>query len=199
MKVTPILLRRRPSVLQTPPMYSAVKVGGKRLYKLAREGKNVDVAPRKCRVESVKLGDYLGDDKYEFTVTCRKGVYIRTLCHDIGQILGCGAHMAALERLSAGAFSFENSLTLDEIGSLSASGGLEKALLPLDFPIAHIPRVDIEETCLHAVRNGNPIKKGRYAPESKGIVRMYIGGRFCGMGEIDENGDCVFKAMLYGG
>ena len=109
-------------IRQTPPMYSAIKRGGKRLYELARRGESVEVAPRACRVDDVRLTASLGNGRYRLEVDCGKGVYIRTLCHDIGAYLGCGGHMAALARTRAGVFTLENALTLEEVDALGAEG-----------------------------------------------------------------------------
>ena len=96
---------------QIPPMYSAIKRGGQRLYQLARRGETIEVEPRKCRVEGVELMGQTGENRYRIRVDCGKGVYIRTLCHDIGLRLGCGAHMASLQRTAAGVFTLENALS----------------------------------------------------------------------------------------
>ncbi|MEJ2197718.1 MAG: tRNA pseudouridine(55) synthase TruB, partial [Desulfuromonadales bacterium] len=88
---------------QLPPMYSALKKDGQPLYKLARQGIEVDREPRRVHVESLTIDEY-SPPYMTFTVTCSKGTYVRTLCHDIGQILGCGAHMTDLRRLSCGRF-----------------------------------------------------------------------------------------------
>lgn len=184
-------------IMQIPPMYSAIKKDGRRLYQLARKGETVEIPSRKCRVHGIELLESLGEDKYRLRIRCGKGVYIRTLCHDIGAYLGCGGHMAALERTAAGAFTIENSMTLEEIDRLAGEGRLEEALLPMDYPIAHIPRVDVGEERMHAVKNGNPLKAAWLAePAPEGPARIYIGGKFCGIGEKDETGSVRFRAML---
>lgn len=184
-------------IAQIPPMYSAIKKDGKRLYQLARNGETVEVAARKCRVYGIELLDDLGDNRYRLKVRCGKGVYIRTLCHDIGAYLGCGGHMATLERTSAGAFRIEDALTLDEIDALYQARRLEEALMPMDFPIGHIPRIDVGVEHMHAVENGNPLRRNWIRGElPQGPVRIYIGGEFCGMGEKDADGLIRFRAML---
>ena len=146
-------------IWQTPPMYSAIKRGGKRLYELARRGESVEVAPRACRVDDVRLTASLGDGRYRLEVDCGKGVYIRTLCHDIGAYLGCGGHMATLERTRAGVFTLENALTLEEVDALGAEG-LKARLLPMDAAISHLPAVRVEARHRAAVRNGMPPAPG---------------------------------------
>lgn len=182
---------------QIPPMYSAIKKDGRRLYQLARKGEVVDVPPRKCNVYGIEVLDELGDNRYRLRIRCGKGVYIRTLCHDIGARLGPGGHMAALERTAAGAFSIENSVTLDEIQRLADAGRLEDALLPMDYPIGHLPRVDVGKEHMHAVKNGNPLKAQWLSGDvPDGPVRVYIGEDFCGIGEKNGTGGIRFRAML---
>ena len=184
-------------IWQTPPMYSAIKRGGKRLYELARRGESVEVAPRACRVDDVRLTASLGDGRYRLEVDCGKGVYIRTLCHDIGAYLGCGGHMATLERTRAGVFTLENALTLEEVDALGADG-LEARLLPMDAAIAHLSAVRVEARHRAAVRNGMPLRPewlDAPAPQTE-AVRVYVGGEFAGIGAPREDGSVRFRAML---
>ena len=184
-------------IWQTPPMYSAIKRGGKRLYELARRGESVEIAPRACRVDDVRLTASLGDGRYRLEVDCGKGVYIRTLCHDIGAFLGCGGHMATLARTRAGVFTLENALTLEEVDALGAEG-LEARLLPMDAAIAHLSAVRVEARHRAAVRNGMPLRPewlDAPAPQAE-AVRVYVGGEFAGIGAPREDGSVRFRAML---
>ena len=184
-------------IWQTPPMYSAIKRGGKRLYELARRGESVEVAPRACRVDDVRLTASLGDGRYRLEVDCGKGVYIRTLCHDIGAYLGCGGHMATLARTRAGVFTLENALTLEEVDALGAEG-LEARLLPMDAAIAHLPAVRVEARHRAAGRNGMPLRPewlDAPAPQAEAL-RVYVGGEFAGIGAPREDGSVRFRAML---
>ena len=184
-------------IWQTPPMYSAIKRGGKRLYELARRGESVEVAPRACRVDDVRLTASLGDGRYRLEVDCGKGVYIRTLCHDIGAYLGCGGHMATLARTRAGVFTLENALTLEEVDALGAEG-LEARLLPMDAAIAHLPAVRVEARHRAAARNGMPLRPewlDAPAPQAEAL-RVYVGGEFAGIGAPREDGSVRFRAML---
>lgn len=184
-------------IWQRPPMYSAIKRGGKRLYELARRGESVEVAPRACRVDDVRLTASLGDGRYRLEVDCGKGVYIRTLCHDIGAYLGCGGHMATLARTRAGVFTLENALTLEEVDALGADG-LEARLLPMDAAIAHLSAVRVEARHRAAVRNGMPLRPewlDAPAPQAE-AVRVYVGGEFAGIGAPREDGSVRFRAML---
>ena len=184
-------------IWQRPPMYSAIKRGGKRLYELARRGESVEVAPRACRVDDVRLTASLGDGRYRLEVDCGKGVYIRTLCHDIGAYLGCGGHMATLKRTRAGVFTLENALTLEEVDALGAEG-LEARLLPMDAAISHLPAVRVEARHRAAVRNGMPLRPewlDAPAPQAEAL-RVYVGGEFAGIGAPREDGSVRFRAML---
>ena len=184
-------------IWQTPPMYSAIKRGGKRLYELARRGESVEIAPRACRVDDVRLTASLGDGRYRLEVDCGKGVYIRTLCHDIGAYLGCGGHMATLERTRAGVFTLENALTLEEVDALGAEG-LKARLLPMDTAISHLPAVRAEARRRAAVRNGMPLRPewlDAPAPQAPAL-RVYVGGEFAGIGAPREDGSVRFRAML---
>lgn len=183
---------------QIPPMYSAVKRGGKRLYQLARKGETIEVEARKCHVDSIELLEQTGENRYRLKVECGKGVYIRTLCHDIGAFLGCGAHMASLERTQAGVFSIENALTQEQIDAAYSDGTLDQHLLPLDAPIAHLPAVYLTEKARHAVINGNVLKpQWMKAPAPKtDAVRIYLNDTFAGIGQTLDDGCVRFRAML---
>lgn len=186
---------------QVPPMYSALKRDGQRLYKLARRGERVALEPRKCRVDGIAyLGDE-GGDIHLLKIDCGKGVYIRTLCHDIGRALGCGGHMLTLERTAAGIFRIEDALPLEEIDRLAREGALEDALVPLDAPLGHLPAVRVGEAARHAVLNGNPLKAKWLdgpVPDAE-AVRVYLSDAFAGIGRPLPDGGVKFRAMLYQG
>ena len=128
------------TVMQKPPMYSAVKVNGKKLYEYARAGKDVEVKARPVYIEKTVLTDF-DEEKREFgfRVTCGKGTYIRTICTEIGEAVGCGAAMSALERTKSGMFSVESAVPVDELREMSA-GEIEKLMVspwePLSGPKA---------------------------------------------------------------
>ena len=183
---------------QIPPMYSAIKRNGKRLYQMARKGEIIEVEPRKCRVDGIELLDRSGENKYRIRVDCGKGVYIRTLCHDIGKFLGCGGHMASLARVAAGIFTIEDALTREEIDAAYNDGSLAERLIPLDAPLGHLPEVRLKEEARHAVINGNVLKRKWMlapAPEAE-AVRIYLNDVFAGIGQTLPDGTVKFKAML---
>ena len=186
-------------IQQVPPMYFALKRDGKRLYKLARKGQTVELEPRACRVDDIEYLGREGEDTYALKIHCGKGVYIRTLCHDLGNALGCGGHMLSLQRVAAGIFDIASALTLEQVDALAQEGRLEEALLPLDAPLGHLPAVRVGERSRHAVLNGNPLRAHWLetpAPQAE-AVRVYLNDEFAGIGAPQSNGDIKFKAMLY--
>ena len=161
-------------------------------------GETIEVEPRRCRVDDVRLLEKTGENKYRIRVDCGKGVYIRTLCHDIGNRLGCGAHMASLERVAAGVFTIEDALTREEIDAAYQDGTLENKLLPLDAPLGHLPAVHLSEAARHAVINGNVLKPQwmkEPAPRAE-VVRVYLNDVFAGIGQTQADGSVRFRAML---
>lgn len=144
--------------MQIPPMYSALKVNGKKLYELAREGKEVE---RKARPVTISQLEILKEEHPEYTlkVECSKGTYIRTLCHDIGQKLGCGAVMAALTRTRVGKFAIEEAHTLNELQSLAETGHLSDVVIPVEKMFEKMPAFYVKETGMKALKNGNQLKQ----------------------------------------
>lgn len=141
----------RGNILQVPPIYSALHHDGKRLYELARAGQTVELAPRPVIIYSLSW-ERAGDDTLRITVECGKGTYIRSLARDIGAALGCGAHLAALERTLVGAFRIEDAATLDEL--LAEPARLPTLLLPPELAVAEWPAAQLDETGAQRVRNG---------------------------------------------
>ena len=161
---------------QIPPMYSAIKVNGQKLYDLARQGKEVARKPRRITIYDLALTEELGNGQYALRVECSKGTYIRTLCHDLGQALGCGGCMAALRRTEASGFCIGEAVTLED----AAREG-EALLRPLDslfraYPAFTIPHATLEKKCLC----GNPLRVSL----ADGIYRVYgCDGTFLALSE----------------
>ncbi|MEF9894196.1 MAG: tRNA pseudouridine(55) synthase TruB [Clostridia bacterium] len=177
---------------QVPPAYSAIKRDGQRMYALARKGEAPTIEARRVVVNSLDYLSTSGYNRYMLRVVCRKGVYIRTLMHDLGQLLGCGGHMSFLLRSRAGVFTLEDAATLEQMRD---AGDMEKLLYPLDAPLGYLPEVRLNEAQRHAVKNGNPIKhEGGLNPGT--FVRVYLGEQFAGIGEADGEDRIRFKAML---
>ncbi len=147
---------------QVPPMYSALKVDGKRLYELAREGKEIERKPREVEIfENTPLSFETDADGFVKTVTlrvrCSKGTYIRSLLRDMGEYLGCGACMKSLVRTQAGAFSIENALKLDEVEKARDEGRLDEIILPIDTFLTKYPAVTVVPEFEKYLYNGNQL------------------------------------------
>ncbi len=141
---------------QIPPMYSAIKINGKKLYELARQGMEVERKPREIEIREIEI---LSVELPELSirVDCSKGTYIRTLCHDIGEKLGCGAVMSSLMRTRVGDFSIEEAYTLEEVERLSQEGRLEEIIRPAEECFEEYPAVHIAEKGRKYLENGNEI------------------------------------------
>lgn len=173
---------------QMPPMYSAVQVGGRRLYDIARAGGEVERTPRPVTIRSIRL--LQADEQahcYTVDVSCSKGTYIRTLCHDIGQVLGCGATLTALRRTRAAGFALQQCITIGEAQQLADAGQLEEHLLPIDSALRSLPRLDLGEWHSRMFSNGVPLslEKHRF-PYLEGSFTVYDArGCFLGLGRMD--------------
>lgn len=142
---------------QTPPMYSAIKVNGKKLYELAREGKEIERKTRLINIFEIRDIKALGNNKFEFFVLCSKGTYIRTLCKDIGDKLGCGGCMSELTRTRSGNFYIENSVKIDEFKNIVAENRLNEILLPVENVLESYELVHICQSAEKFLVNGNKI------------------------------------------
>jgi tRNA pseudouridine55 synthase len=144
-------------IQQIPPMYSAIKIQGKKLYQLAREGKEIERAPRSVTIHDIIIQKFLPPDQLEMDIYCSKGTYIRTLCADIGKKLGCGGHMASLIRLASGNFKLENAITLDDLKLLKEEDRLSEALIPMDEVLKEYNKVIVKEEGTKLLYNGGKI------------------------------------------
>ena len=154
---------------QVPPMYSAVKVNGKKLYELAREGKEIERKSRTIEVYDIRIRQFLPPDRVEIDVDCSKGTYIRTLCSDIGKALGCGGHMAELLRTRTGAFSLENAIKLDELKALAEQEKVETVLLTMEEALEDFPVVKVSEKSQKFLYNGGKIQE-RFLTEKPAVL-----------------------------
>lgn len=141
---------------QLPPMYSAVKIGGKKLYELARKGIEVERKPRKIMIYDIAV-EQVSLPELMITITCSKGTYIRTLCHDIGETLGCGGCMKKLERVKVGIFTADTARKIDEIREAAEAGRLSEVLIPPDRFFMSLPGIKTPEEYDRAAYNGNRI------------------------------------------
>lgn len=170
-------------ISQIPPMYSAIKVGGKKLYELARRGESVERKPRRVTIDKLEIVGKIDGD-YILDVVCSKGTYIRTLCNDIGDALGCGGCMSSLRRVKAGVFSIEQAYTIDEIQAAANNGELDASLISVDRLFSEYPALTVSDTAEKKLCNGNIIK----LVSPNGIYRVYSQtGAFLLLGEVADN------------
>lgn len=168
---------------QIPPMYSALKVNGQKLYDIARKGGEVERKARRITVSDITVLGRDGED-YILDVSCSKGTYIRTLCHDIGQALGCGGCMSSLRRVKAGVFTVDRAYTLQQVQQAADAGELESMLLPVDSLFAAHSAYTADDAQTRRIKNGNDIK----AAVADGLYRVYsAAGEFLMLGRA-ENG-----------
>ncbi|MCI9269954.1 MAG: tRNA pseudouridine(55) synthase TruB [Dorea sp.] len=140
---------------QVPPMYSALKVNGKKLYELAREGKTVERKARRVRIRDIRIVS-MNLPRAELEITCSKGTYIRTLCHDIGERLGIGGCMETLVRTRSGPFGIEESYRLEELQEKTEKGELSQTLIPIDVLFSQYQKIQIRQELEARLKNGNP-------------------------------------------
>lgn len=184
-----VLPRFRGDILQVPPMYSALKVNGKKLYELARKGQEVERQPRPITVfELTNLG--FDGTRLSLRVKCSKGTYIRTLCQDIGEALGCGGCMEALRRVRAGEYGIEDAVPLEQ---LLESETPEQYLRGLDTMFAHCPAVTLTPNQEKRCRNGNPFS----SPLPQGTYRAYSqSGEFLMLAKVEDGVMTTIKSFF---
>lgn len=185
-----VLAQFRGDILQIPPMYSALKVNGQKLYDLARKGREVERKPRPVTIYDLLVIERPAPDEYMLRVRCSKGTYIRTLCHDIGAALGCGGCMSSLRRTMAAGFTLSDAVTLEKLQTEEDPASL---LRPVDNYFIQYPALTVDGKALRLARNGNPFPCS--APD--GDYRVYApGGEFLLFGRCRENAVTVRKAFF---
>ena len=184
--------------MQVPPMYSALKVNGKKLYELAREGKTVERKPRPVHFYEIEILD-ISFPLVRFRVTCSKGTYIRTLCHDIGEKLGCGAAMESLLRTKVGRFTLDDAITLAQTEEAVQEGTIESKILGIEEILAEYPRVCCTKEGDRLLANGNPLVQALVdAQEKNGWIRMCSSeGGFAGVYQWDEKRNRYFPVKMF--
>lgn len=187
---------------QVPPMYSALKVNGRKLYELAREGRVVERKARRIEIYELEILE-MSLPRLRIRVHCSKGTYIRTLCHDIGKKLGCGACMEKLIRTRAGQFRIEESLRLSEIERMKKEERLEEVLIPVDQMFLKYPSVTVKKEWQKAACNGNALPEAAVLSErmvkEQEQVRVYVEkGEFIGIYRFqEEQGEYTVVKMFY--
>ena len=189
---------------QVPSMYSALKYQGQPLYKYAREGIEVPREARDINVYQLDLLRFEGDE-VDLEIHVSKGTYIRTIVDDLGEVLGCGAHVSMLRRVSVGSYPRDKMVTIDTLEALlekaktdnvSPSEYLDPLLVPMNTALEGMPKVTVDEHSVLYLRNGNPVQASNVPPE--GYVQVYVDqtDEFLGVGQIDDNGLVAPKRII---
>ena len=172
--------------LQSPPMFSALSVGGKRLYELAREGIEVDREKRSIEIYSIQVESISGPD-LKFKIECSRGTYIRTLCHDLGKMHGAGGCMLSLLRTSLGPFRIEESLSLDDFESVSNLGTVNNILVSPADALSHLPSMDFTDMDVAKLRQGISLDffgNLIHFPEKDNFRMLDSNGKLVGIGKV---------------
>ena len=181
-------------IMQLPPMYSAIKRDGVRLYELARQGIEVERTPRKCEIYELSVEE-AENGEYSLYCECSAGTYIRTLINDIGEGLGCGATMTSLCRTFACGIELSECFTLEELNELKETGEIEKAIIPLEKLLLEYPEIHVTENQAKRFSNGGSLMRERVRNlKENGIYRVYGNGEFLGLGELTDT-DLLVKRV----
>lgn len=185
-------------IRQKPSMFSAIKVGGRHLYDLARRGESAEVPERTVHVERIEILGEEPEHAVRLRIACGRGTYIRSLCDDLGKLCGCPAHMRSLIRTRSGFFTLDGALTLEEARELAEEGKLGQRLIPMDAPIQHLRRMDAPTGLARMVAAGAKLPLDQMSgeePEENGVTRIYLENAFWGMAE--RRGDqLVWRAQI---
>ncbi|EFU40080.1 tRNA pseudouridine synthase B [Paenibacillus vortex V453] len=190
-------------ISQVPPMYSAVKINGKRLYELAREGKTVERKSRTVTIHEIEMTDFDAEGEYtdiSFRVLCSKGTYIRTLCVDIGRKLGLPSVMVKLERTVSAGITEQQCLTLEQIEQFMKEGTLHTRLIPVDQAIHNLPEHTVSEEKTEAALQGQRLSSRAVEPavDSSEPIRLYdIKGNFLGIYKRQEETGAIVPVKVF--
>jgi tRNA pseudouridine55 synthase len=180
-------------ISQIPPMYSALKHEGKALYEYARAGVEIERKERFITIHSITLNSF-EQDEASITVTCTKGTYIRTLAEDIGQKLGCGAHLIGLRRTATANYQITKSITLEQFEAMSEAQRIA-ALLPPDSAVLALPAMILDEDSTFYLQRGQAVWQSGAIP--KGLIRLYSENQvFLGLGEQQSDGKIAPKRLI---
>lgn len=188
------LERFRGEIEQVPPMYSAIKHQGEALYKLARAGVEIERAPRPVTIHEIKLLTF-ENDLLTLEIACSKGTYVRSLAHDLGEALGCGAHVVQLRRTGIGRVGIEHAVPLERLQALGSPAECARLLQPVDSVLHEVPDVHLTPLAAHYLKQGQSVSTQHgFKP---GWVRLYEGDkRFLGMGEVQDDGRVAPRRLL---
>jgi tRNA pseudouridine55 synthase len=192
--LTAALAPFRGRISQTPPAFSAVKVAGRRAYDLARRGEDVHLRPREVTVHDLRVRRW-EPPRLALTIHCSKGTYIRSIARDLGEALGCGAHLSRLVRLWVGAFQLGDAHSLDELREAAEAGQLSLAVIPADIALLELPAAIVETHRVEDMRHGRAWPMA--ALHHEGLARVYdTDGRFLGLAEADQKAR-LWRPKLY--
>lgn len=184
-------------IKQVPPMYSAIRHNGKRLYELAREGKVIERKERDASIYSLKIIKNFNNKKILFDVDCSKGTYVRTLCNDIGSELGTFGHMSFLIRTRVGNFNIEDAYTLEEIEEFKAKDKIQEIIFSIDAPLYQHDKIKFDKKYLKPLSNGIKLKLDRKKIDynKENILRVYCEDIFIGTGKITNEDEESYLKM----
>lgn len=188
-----VLMNFKGEQKQVPPMYSAIKIKGQKLYQLVQQGKIIERPSRNITFYDFKILSFT-QDVAEFECHCSKGTYMRTLCHDIGEIIGSYAYMSDLKRISSGPFYIQNAITISEFSKLDIEF-MKKYFLPMDFAINDLFKLELKEEDYHRIIHGVKIYTPSLNCEDQKLIRLYYLNKFIGIG-IFENKFLRIKKLL---
>jgi tRNA pseudouridine55 synthase len=190
------------AIQQVPPRYAAVKIQGERAYDIARRGETVELAPREVRIDALELTGRPDPDHADFRMTCGKGAYVRAIARDLGQALGCCAHVAALRRTEVGAFSVENGVSLDALAGIVEHETLPQILVPVSTALAGIPALAVTEPQALRLQSGQAV---RLAPAFVGetigeaaTVRAMRAGELIALARLEGMELCPVRVFHHG-
>ncbi|EGT4698800.1 tRNA pseudouridine(55) synthase TruB [Clostridioides difficile] len=187
---------QRGEINQLPPIYSALKVNGKRICDLVRSGRQSEITlkTRRVNIKDIKILSIKGN-KVMFYVECSKGTYVRSICHDIGEYLGCGAHMSFLNRTSSGKFDLDNSITLEELELFYENKTLDKYLYDIDYVLDSFNYVVLNPNAIKYYSNGGSIDDKRFLKNNfdkdDEVVRVYSTDNFLGLGKLSKHNNTI--------
>jgi len=190
-EVNAAILAMHGDIMQIPPMYSAIKINGQRLYSLARKGIEIEREARPVTIEDIRLLSH-NDNDYTIDALCSKGTYIRTLCHDIGQLLGCGAVMTTLRRTMAAGISLDHALTIEQAQVAMNTSEMSKHILSTEALFSRLASVKLNSNQTRLFRNGVRITLAEHA----GCWSVYSPTEFIGIAETDDNGVVISRTLF---
>ncbi len=193
-KIAATLDRFRGRISQVPPMYSAIKQNGQPLYKLARKGIEVERQPREVEVKQLQ-GELLATDMLSLEMLCSSGFYVRTLATDIGEALGCGAHVESLRRFRVGDFQLSEAISLDQLESLPLPSTRQQSVIAGDRGLSHLPELQLSVDAAYYLCRGQTVRAQKSL--EAGLVRLYTStAGFLGLGQVLDDGRVAPKRLF---